>query len=104
MKSSTHFCLSASVAISLLACSFAIATAQDTTVVLTAKDSARVVPTTFYFEGLSAPTEMRNSAVARFVAQRFVIVGLVDTSGYSTDVRSKHYGFLLTDSAVTVGS
>ena len=103
MKSSTHFCLSASVAISLLACSFAIATAQDTTVVLTAKDSARVVPTTFYFEGLSAPTQMRNSAAARFGAKRFVIAGLVDTSGYSTDVRAKYQGFFITDSPITVG-
>ena len=103
MKLLTHFRLSASIVTSLLVCSFAIATAQDTAVVLTGKDSARVVPTTFYFEGLSAPTQIRNSAAARFGAKRFVIAGLVDTSGYSTEVRAKYQGFFITDSPITVG-
>jgi hypothetical protein len=103
MKLSTHLRLSASIVTSLLACSFSIAMAQDAGVVLTAKDAARVVPTTFYFEGLSAPTQIRNSAAARFGAKRFVIAGLVDTSGYSTDVRAKYQGFFITDSPITVG-
>jgi len=103
MKLSSHFRLSTSIATSLLACSFVIATAQDTAIVLAEKDSARVVPTTFYFEGQSAPTQMRNSAAARFGAKRFVIAGLVDTSGYSTEVRAKYQGFLITDSPITVG-
>lgn len=103
MKLSKHFRLATSITISLLACSFAIATAQDTAIVLTGKDSARVVPTSFYFEGQSAPTQMRNSAAARFGAKRFVIAGLVDTSGYSTEVRAKYQGFLITDSAITIG-
>ena len=103
MRLTSHFRLSASILTSLLACSFAIAMAQDTVVVLTAKDSARVVPTTFYFEGLSAPTQIRNSAAARFGAKRFVIAGLVDTSGYSTDVRAEYQGFFITDSPITVG-
>jgi hypothetical protein len=103
MRLSSHFRLSAFIATSLLACSLAIATAQDTAIVLTEKESARVVPTTFYFEGLSAPTQMRNSATARFGAKRFVIAGLVDTSGYSTEVRAKYQGFFITDSPITVG-
>jgi hypothetical protein len=94
--------LSASITTSLLVCSLAIA-AQDTAIVLTGKDSARVVPTTFYFEGLSAPTQMRNSAAARFGSKRYVIAGLVDTSGYSTEVRAKYQGFFITDSPITVG-
>src|SRR2546427_11970175 len=102
MKLSKQFRLSASILTSLLACSFAIAMAQDTVVVLTTKDSARVVPTTFYFEGLSAPTQMRNSAAARFEAKRFVIAGLVDTSGYSADVRAKYEGFFIVDSPVMI--
>jgi len=31
-----------------------------------------------------------------------VISGLVDTSGYSADVRAKYVGFLITDSAITL--
>ena len=102
MRSSRYFRL-ATIAIGLLAFSFSIVTAQDAGVVLTGKDAARVVPTTFYFEGLSAPTQMRNSAAARFGSKRYVIAGMVDTSGYSTEVRAKYQGFFITDSPINVG-
>src|SRR6266436_6714192 len=102
MKLSNHFRVATFLTISLLAFSFTIAAAQDTAIVLTGKDSARVVPTTFYFEGLSAPTQMRNSAAARFGAKRFVIAGLVDTSGYAADVRAKYEGLCITDSPVSI--
>ena len=46
---------------------------------------------------------MRNSAAARFGAKRHVIAGLVDTSGYSTEVRAKYQGFFITDSPIIVG-
>ena len=59
-------------------------------------------PTRSSMRGLSAPTQMRNAAAARFGASRFVIAGLVDTSGYSADVREKYVGFLITDSAITL--
>src|SRR6476620_11512252 len=55
--------------------------------VLAGAELTRVVPTSFYFQGQAAPTQMRNAAAVRFAAKRFVIAGLVDTSGYSTDVR-----------------
>lgn len=76
------------------------ATAQESATVLTGTQLTRVVPTSFYFQGLSAPTQMRNAAAARFGADRFVIAGLVDTSGYSADVREKYVGFFITDSAI----
>lgn len=103
MSLSSRFRLSASIASWLLLCSIAIAAVQDTAIVLTGKDSTRVVPTSFYFEGQSAPTQMRNTAAARFGAKRHVIAGLVDTSGYSTEVRAKYQGFFITDSSITVG-
>ena len=79
------------------------ALAQERPTILTGAELTRVVPTGFYFQGLSAPTQMRNSAAARFGKDRHVISGLVDTSGYSADVRAKYVGFLITDSAITVG-
>ena len=45
---------------------------------------------------------MRNSAAARFGSKRFVIAGLVDTSGYAADVRAKYEGFFITDSPVRI--
>ena len=77
--------------------------AQESPAILAGAELTRVVPSGFYFQGLSAPTQMRNSAAARFGRDRYVICGLVDTSGYSTDVRAKYVGFLITDSPITVG-
>jgi hypothetical protein len=88
-----------SVALVLLAIA-ASAIAQEQATVLTGPALTRVVPTGFYFQGLSAPTQMRNAAAARFGTDRFVIAGLVDTSGYYTDVRAKYVGFLITDSSI----
>jgi hypothetical protein len=88
-----------SVALVLFAIS-GLVTAQERATVLTGNELTRVVPTGFYFQGLSAPTQMRNAAAARFGTDRFVIAGLVDTSGYSADIREKYVGFLITDSAI----
>ena len=76
--------------------------AQDGAIVLTGAELARVVPSSFYFQGQSAPTQMRNSAAARFGTSRYVIVGMVDTSGYAADVRAKYEGFFITDSPITI--
>jgi hypothetical protein len=78
------------------------ASAQDAAVILSGAQLTRVVPPGFYYSGQSAPTQMRNSAAVRFGANRYVIAGLVDTSGYSADVRASYEGFLITDSTITV--
>src|SRR4029078_350400 len=77
------------------------AVAQERAAILAGAELTRVGPPGFYFHGLSAPTPMRNSAAARFGKNRYVISGLVDTSGYSADVRAKYVGFLMPDSAIT---
>lgn len=76
---------------------------QEAPVVLAAKDLPRIVPAGFYFQGQSGPTQMRNAAAAKLGANRYVIAGLVDTSGYSSDVRGKYEGFFITDSSISVG-
>src|SRR5689334_17731814 len=69
--------------------------------VLTGPELARVVPTSFYFQGQAAPTQMRNSAAAR-VNDHYVIAGMVDTSGYSAEIRAHYQGFFINDGAVTI--
>jgi hypothetical protein len=76
--------------------------AQDSAAVLAGAELTRVVPTSFYFQGQSAPTQMRNSAAARFGTNRFVIAGIVDTSGYSAEIKARYQGFFITDSTITV--
>ena len=79
-----------------------IVRAQESVTVLTGAEVTRIVPPCFYFQGLSAATQMRNAAAARFGDKRYVIAGLVDTSGYAADVRAKYEGFFITDSPVTI--
>ncbi|MBV8855483.1 MAG: hypothetical protein JOZ02_00850 [Acidobacteria bacterium] len=81
----------------------AAARAQGWPRILEGADLERVVPQGFYFEGQSAATQMRNAAAAQLGPKRFVMAGLVDTAGYSTDVQAKYQGFIVTDSPVTVG-
>jgi hypothetical protein len=77
--------------------------AQNSVTVLEGAELAKVVPPGFYFQGQSAPTQMRNSAAARFGSDRYVVAGMVDTSGYSADIRGKYLGFLITDSPIKIG-
>lgn len=88
-----------------IAVSSASASAQSTdkTIILADKALSQIVPTGFYFEGQSAPTQTRNSAAARIGDKRFIVVGLVDTSGYSTEISGKYEGFFITDSPVVLG-
>lgn len=72
--------------------------------VLTDAALTKVVPTSFYFAGQSAETQARNTAAAKIGKDRFVIVGLVDTSGYSTEISGKYEGFFITDSPVKIGN
>ena len=94
--------LRGSLLLSVICCLPVFVIGQDSVTVLAGTELARVVPTGFYFQGLSAPTQMRNSAAARFGTKRFVIAGLVDTSGYAADVRAKYEGFFITDSPIAI--
>jgi len=92
------------IALLAVACSIPLmAAAQEQATVLTGAELERVVPPGFYFQGLTAPTQMRNATAVRFGTNRYVIAGLVDTSGYAADVRAKYEGFLITDSPITIG-
>lgn len=72
-------------------------------VIITGAQLGRIVPAGFYFEGQSAPTQLRNAAAARFGAKQHLVVGMVDTSGYSADVRSRYEGFFIVDTPMMVG-
>ncbi|HZE71734.1 MAG TPA: hypothetical protein VE135_19675 [Pyrinomonadaceae bacterium] len=88
-------------ALMVLSVSLVIA-AQAAAVILAGAELTRVVPPGFYFQGQSAPTQMRNSAAARFGTNRYVIVGMVDTSGYAADVRAKYEGLFITDAPIAI--
>src|SRR5437016_13310890 len=94
--------LRSSLLLTVICCLPVFVIAQNSVTILTGADLNRVVPPGFYFQGLSAPTQIRNSAAARFGTKRFVIAGMVDTSGYAADVRAKYEGFFITDSPIAI--
>jgi hypothetical protein len=90
------------VSLAIICCLQTLVLAQNSATILAGSELTQVVPPGSYFQGLSAPTQMRNSAAARLGSKRFVITGLVDTSGYAADVRAKYEGFFITDSPVSI--
>jgi hypothetical protein len=86
----------------LVASSAILARAQETVTILEGPALTRVVPAGFYYQGLTAPTQMRNAAAARFGEKRYLIAALVDTAGYAADVRAKYEGFFITDSPIKI--
>jgi hypothetical protein len=61
----------------------------------------KLVPTTYYFAGQSAQVQTRNSVALKSAAGKFVLAGMVDTSGYSTAIQEKYQGFFITETKVT---
>ena len=94
------FIVAASMAVTALAQQVAnVDAARDQ--VLEGAALTRVVPVSFYIEGQAAPTQLRNAAAA-LVNNHRVIAGMVDTSGYSADVRAHYQGFFINDGAIEI--
>jgi hypothetical protein len=70
--------------------------------VLSADDIRKVVPATYFFRGQSAPVQLRNSAGFSGTDGKLVLAGLVDTSGYASDVQAKYQGFLITEVTLNI--
>jgi hypothetical protein len=89
---------SLSAVLALLICTVVslFAFAQAGAGVLGADEIKKIVPAAFFFRGQSAPVQLRNS-VGFKADDKFVLAGLVDTSGYSSGIREKYQGFLITE-------
>jgi hypothetical protein len=84
----------------LVACACLLASlfslAQSGAGVLSSDEIKKIVPASFFFRGQSAPVQLRNS-VGFKAKDKFVLAGLVDTSGYSSAIREKYQGFLIAE-------
>ncbi|HKS76070.1 MAG TPA: hypothetical protein VJQ82_22855 [Terriglobales bacterium] len=70
---------------------------------LGAEELKRLIPSSYFFDGQSAPVEVRNSAAFRTASGKMVLAGLVDTSGYAADIQQKYQGFFITEIKLSVG-
>jgi hypothetical protein len=88
---------------SLVICLVAFAAAQQKkTGVLDPSEVKQLVPATYFFDDQVAPVQMRNAVAIRTQDSRIVAAGLVDNSGYSSDVQQKYQGFLVTSKKITI--
>ena len=97
------------------ALSFAVAGAQTTAgtssattsksaqaSVLDAVEAGKLMPSSVFFRGQSASIQARNSGGVRFGDKSLLLVSLVDTSGYSSQVQEKYQAYLIAESAVEI--
>lgn len=87
-----------------LTLSAAAQSAPTSPTLVTEANLKKVVPEFYFFRGLSATTQLRNSAAIHFPDDLYVLAGLVDTSGYSSDVKAKYNGFFITEKKLSFGS
>lgn len=91
-----------SVMICLLAVWPNMARAQGGFETVTGDAFVKAVPGDFYLEGNRIPVEKRNSALLKNAKGSRVVVGLIDTTGYSSQIKAKYAGFLITETHVSV--
>jgi hypothetical protein len=71
--------------------------------VLQPADIQAIFPPTVFYRGQSAPAQLRNSGGVKFADGHFLLVSLVDTSGYSTGVAQKYQGYFMTEKPIEIG-
>jgi hypothetical protein len=57
----------------------------------------------FYLEGNAIPTQKRNTVVLKGADGKRMVFGLLDTTGYSTEIQQKYAGMLIVERKVTLG-
>ncbi len=82
----------------------AVAQSASAPVVVSGADLKKIVPEGYFFRGMSATVQMRNSAAVKYPDGFFVMAGLVDTSGYSSAIAAKYNGFFITEKKLAFGS
>ena len=79
-----------------------LAGAQGVFKVETGEALNKIIPRDFVLEENSIPTEKRNSALVLTPSGARLIAGLLDTSGYSSQVQEKYLGMLIAEGKVEV--
>jgi hypothetical protein len=79
------------------------APAGKETVLKAADISSKLFPDRVFFRGQTASVQMRNTGGVRYADDFLVLAGLVDNSGYSTGIREKYQGYLITEVPLEIG-
>jgi hypothetical protein len=65
--------------------------------------TSKLFPDQVFFRGQVAPVQMRNTGGIRFSDEFYVLAGLVDNSGYSSDIRQKYQAYFITEVTLEIG-
>ena len=69
---------------------------------VTGKAFDGAVPRDFYLEGNAIPVEKRNAAVLKSSAGTRAVFALIDTTGYSSQIKQKYIGMVITEGKMSV--
>lgn len=69
---------------------------------VTGKPFDSAVPRDFYLEGNAIPTEKRNAVLLASPRGSRVLIALIDTTGYSSQIQKKYEGMVITEGVATV--
>ena len=92
------------VAIALLMGAPRGARAQGAFEQLTGKAFDTAIPNDFYLEGNRIPVGKRNAALLKTPAGARLLLALLDTTGYSSQIKEKYAGMIITEGTVSVCS
>jgi hypothetical protein len=71
---------------------------------LSGKAFESAIPNDFYLEGNRIPVEKRNAVLLKTPAGARLVLALIDTTGYSSQIQQKYIGMLITEGTVSVCS
>ncbi len=77
--------------------------AQAGAKVLRPADMQTLIPSSVFYRGQTATTQVRNSGGVKFGDGYFVLACLVDTGGYSNQIASRYQGYFITEIPIRIG-
>lgn len=95
--------IAAGAAVAFLLAPSAPAEAQGGNTVLTRTDAQKMLPSSVYYKGQTAPVQARNSGGVKFSDGHYMLATLVDTSGYASDVAAKYQGYFIAEVPLKIG-
>jgi hypothetical protein len=76
--------------------------AQGTFEQMSGKAFESAIPNDFYLEGNRIPVEKRNAVLLKTPGGARLIFALVDTTGYSSQIKQKYIGMVISEGSVSV--
>jgi hypothetical protein len=71
--------------------------------VVSGKPAESAIPSDFYLEGNRIPVQKRNAVLVKCPAGGRIVMGLIDTTGYSSQIQQKYEGMIISETDFTVG-